>query len=238
MKVARIFLFASLAGAPALAIACHSSSDTSAGHDPAAGSGSAAWGSGKGKQKGAVYPVDVMAVESKKVDYVVQSPGEIDAFERVQVTARVAGVVDKVAFEEGKQVKKGDPLVIIEAERFQLAVNQAQAALTKAQANQADKEAALTRRQSATSDHPGLIPGEELATYQTAVSTAKADTASAQEAVKVAQVNLRDAYARAPIDGVIQTRTVETGQYVNTGYLMATLLQSDPLLLRFQVEPQ
>ena len=42
---------------------------------------------------------------------------------------------------------------------------------------------------------------------------------------------------RAPIDGVIQTRTVETGQYVQAGYVMATLLRSDPMLLRFQVEP-
>ncbi len=43
---------------------------------------------------------------------------------------------------------------------------------------------------------------------------------------------------RAPIAGIIQTRTVETGQYVNAGLVMATLLRQDPLLLRFQVEPQ
>jgi len=42
---------------------------------------------------------------------------------------------------------------------------------------------------------------------------------------------------RAPIAGTIQTRTVETGQYVQAGYVMATLLQSDPMLLRFNVEP-
>jgi RND family efflux transporter MFP subunit len=40
------------------------------------------------------------------------------------------------------------------------------------------------------------------------------------------------------MEGIIQTRTIETGQYVNTGYVMATLLRSDPMLLRFQVEPQ
>src|SRR5262245_27091098 len=40
------------------------------------------------------------------------------------------------------------------------------------------------------------------------------------------------------MEGVIQTRTVETGQYVQAGYVMATLLRSEPMLLRFQVEPQ
>jgi RND family efflux transporter MFP subunit len=209
-------------------------------HDDASGAtgpaGSA--GGGRGKQKGAVYPVDVMAVELRKVDYVVLAPGTIDAFERVQVTSRVAGVVDKVAFTEGAQVKKGDALVVIEAERYQLAVNSAKAALEKAKANQADMEAAATRRTGASADHPGLIPGEEVESYKTKALTAKADTDSAAEALKVAEVNLRDSFVRAPIDGTIQTRTVETGQYVNAGFLMATLLRADPLLLRFQVEPQ
>jgi multidrug efflux system membrane fusion protein len=221
-----------LVAAALLLAGCH--------HDDAgaAPSPSASFGGGRGKQKGAIYPVDVMAVELKKVDYIVLAPGNIDAFERVQVTARVAGVVDKVAFGEGAQVKKGDVLVVIEAERYQLAVNSAKAALAKAQANQADMEAAANRRQGASTDHPGLIPGEEIETYKTKALTAKADTAAAAEQLKVAEVNLRDSYVRAPIDGTIQTRTVETGQYVNTGYLMATLLRSDPLLLRFQVEPQ
>jgi RND family efflux transporter MFP subunit len=39
------------------------------------------------------------------------------------------------------------------------------------------------------------------------------------------------------MDGVIQTRTIETGQYVQPGYVMATLLRRDPMLLRFQVAP-
>jgi RND family efflux transporter MFP subunit len=242
-RAARAAFFIALACTPVVGAslaACHH--DDAAAQGPA-GAGSAGASAGRGggpggKQRGATFPVDVMAVESKKVDYVILAPGTIDAFEHVQVTARVAGVVDKVAFEEGSQVKAGQVLVVIEAERYQLAVNSAKASLAKAQATQADSEAAASRRTTASSANPGLIPAEEVATYKTKVETAKADTAAAGEQVKVAEVNLRDAYVRAPIDGAIQTRTVETGQYVNPGYLMATLLRSDPLLLRFQVEPQ
>jgi multidrug efflux system membrane fusion protein len=43
---------------------------------------------------------------------------------------------------------------------------------------------------------------------------------------------------RAPIAGVVQTRTVQQGQYVQPGAVMATILQRDPLLLRFQVSEQ
>ena len=187
---------------------------------------------------GANFAVDVMPTEAKTVNYIVQAPGTIDAFERIQVTARVAGVVDRVGFSEGQEVKKGDTLVVIDSGRFQLTVNSAKAALAKAKAAQSDSDAMAARRQGASEQHPGLIPSEEVETYKTKSLTAQADTAVAAEALKSAEVNLHDSFVRAPIEGTIQTRTVETGQYVNVGYLMATLLRSDPMLLRFQVEPQ
>ena len=194
-------------------------------------------GRGVGGEGGVAYTVDILQVESKKLDYVVTAPGAIEAFERVQVTSRVAGVVDRVSFKEGQDVKAGDVLVAIDSERFRLSVNSAKAALEKTQAAQKDVEAQVARREGASEKNPGLIPGEELETFRTKVLTAKADTSVASENVKVAELNLRDSFVKAPLGGTIQTRTVETGQYVQAGYVMATLLKSDPLLLRFQVEP-
>lgn len=211
--------------------------DAAAGAEPAASARGGARGRAGGAS-GVAIAVNVLAVAAKTVDYIVTAPGSLDAFERVEVTARVAGAVDKVAFREGQDVKKGDVLVVIDSERYQLAVNSAKASLDKVLAAQKDNEAMVARREGASEAHPGLIPGEELETYKTKTLTAKADTAVASEALKVAQLNLRDAFVRAPMDGTIQTRTVETGQYVSTGYLMATLLRSDPILLRFQVEPE
>jgi RND family efflux transporter MFP subunit len=56
--------------------------------------------------------------------------------------------------------------------------------------------------------------------------------------VLAASLNLRDAQIKAPIDGVMQTRSVETGQYVQPGLMLGTLLRRDPLLLRFDVSTQ
>lgn len=194
-------------------------------------------GGGKGGGAGLKYPVEVYPVEAHRVAYTVSSPGTIAAFERVQVTARVSGAVDKIAFSEGQEVKKGDVLVVIDSARYQSAVNSAKALLEKAKASEKDAAAMISRRQNASTEHPGLIPGEELATYETKDAMAKADTSVAEEAVRAAELNLRDSAVRAPMDGIVQTRTVETGQYVAAGYLMATLLRAEPMLLRFDVSP-
>jgi RND family efflux transporter MFP subunit len=192
-------------------------------------------GSGGGKLQ---YPVEVAPLEVRQMQYSVNAPGSIDAFQQVQITARVAGAVDKVAFTEGQNVKEGDPLVTIESERYSIAVAQAKSALAKAQATQKSAEAALNRRLEAQKESPGLVPGEEIEQKQTAVDTAKADVDAARQALSVANLNLRDSTVRAPIAGVVQTRTVQQGQYLQPGAVLATILQRDPLLLRFQVSEQ
>jgi multidrug efflux system membrane fusion protein len=181
------------------------------------------------------YPVQVAPLEIRQVQYNVMAPGSIDAFQQVQITARVAGAVDKVAFVEGQTVKEGDSLVVIEVERYQVAVDQAKAALDKTIAAHKAAQAELARRQGAVAAHPGLVAGEEIDQYATSVASTQADSDSAQQAVRVAQLNLRDATVRAPFAGVIQTRTVQGGQYLQPGTVLATLLQRDPLLLRFPV---
>lgn len=184
------------------------------------------------------YPVEVAPLEMRQVSYTVMAPGSIEAFQQVQITARVAGAVDRVAFVEGQQVKKGDVLATIETDRYQVAVDQAKAARARAQATEQASEAQLARRQGADQAHPGLVAGEEIATYETSVATSKADVAAADQAVRVAELNLRDAFVRAPIAGTVQSRTVQAGQYLQPGAVLATLGQRDPLLLRFGVTEQ
>jgi multidrug efflux system membrane fusion protein len=184
------------------------------------------------------FSVEVAPIALRQVGYVITAPGSIQAFEQVQVTARVGGAVDRVAFVEGQVVKGGDTLAVIEVDRYQVAVSQAKAAVDKAKAAEAQAEQQLARRQASNTEHPGLVPGEEVAVFQTNVQTAKADIQAADQLVRVAELNLRDAYVRAPIAGVIQTRTVETGQYLQPGAVLATLLQRDPLLLKFSVTEQ
>jgi membrane fusion protein, multidrug efflux system len=192
-------------------------------------------GGGPGGGRARKFPVEVQPVGARDVAYTRSAVGTVDAFEEIQVTSRVTGVVEKVRFREGESVKAGQPLVEIEPRRFQLAVESSRAALAKARAALADAEAGIARRETATRDNPGLVPGEELETWRTRVATAKAEVQAAQVALDRAQLDRRDADVRAPVAGILQTRTVRTGQYVQPGTVLATLIQRDPLLLRFDV---
>jgi membrane fusion protein, multidrug efflux system len=224
--LARIFIVVLAAGSIA-AVGCKKK-DAAAGQAPGAKPGIA----GRSRMS---FPVEVQPVATRSLIFSVGAVGAVEAFEKVQVTSRVAGVVDRVLFAEGSYANLGDTLVEIEPERFTLAVESAQATYDKAAAAKADAEAGLKRREAVQAQNPGLIPGEEVETWRTKVRLAMADLSQTQAALNQAKLNQRDAFVKAPFSGVVQTRTVQTGQYVQVGTVLATLVRRDPLLLRFRV---
>lgn len=179
------------------------------------------------------FPVEAAVVEVRRVEYVLDAVGSLDAFESVQATSRVAGAVERVRFREGDSVKAGAVLAEIEPGRYSLAVDGATATLARATAARADAERGLERRQKMNAE--GVASSEEVDTFRTRRDTATADEAAARSQLALAQLNLRDAFVRAPIDGVVQTRTVQTGQYLQPGAVLATIVRRDPLLVRFKV---
>ena len=218
------------------AAACRSSGDGGGASDGKPGArGGGGGGGGRGGRGVRPFPVDVQPVGTRDVTYSVSAVGAVEAFEEIQVTSRVTGVVEKVRFAEGQSVAAGQTLVEIEPRRFQLAVDAFAAAVEKARAALGEAQAGLARREKATHDNPGLIPGEEMETWRTRVATAKSEVRSAEGARDRAELDRRDAFVRAPAAGVLQTRTVRTGQYAQPGTVLATLIQRDPLLLRFDV---
>jgi membrane fusion protein, multidrug efflux system len=199
------------------------------------GSSAPASGKGGGGAGHIAYPVEVAPVAARDVEYTIAAVGSVEAYEVVQVTARVPGVVERVRFTEGDRVAAGQVLVEIEPARYRLALQAARAASEKASAARAEAEAGLARREGVDSTNPGLIPGEEIEAWSTRVRTAAAEYDLNQAAADQAAMNLRDATPSAPVGGIIQTRTVQTGQYVEAGTVLATLVRRDPLLLRFKV---
>jgi len=184
------------------------------------------------------FPVELATVTERQVEYSVHAVGSVEAFERVEVTARVPGAIEQVRFAEGDVVTPSQVLVEIEPARYRLSVDAARATMGRAEAGLAEAEAGLARREAVNRRNPDLVRAEDVDAWRTRVRMAEADLAQARAALALAELNLRDALVRAPVAGIIQTRTAQTGQYVQAGTVLASLLRREPLLLRFQVPEQ
>jgi RND family efflux transporter MFP subunit len=223
MPILRVLVAGAAAGMMvAVAGGCGSGDETPPGRRPG--------GAGR-----VAFPVEVTTLQPRRLDYEMRAVGSLEAFESVQVTARVEGVVERVLFAEGDRLQRGQVMAEVDPERYRLALEAARAALERALAGSAEAEAALARREGADETTPGVVSREEIEVARTRVLSQRAAAREAEVAVERRALDLRDAYVRSPLDGVADTRSVQTGRFVEVGDVLATLVRRDPLLLRFQV---
>ena len=149
--------------------------------------------------------METATVAARKVEYSVRAVGSIEAFEQVAVTARVAGVVERVRFREGDSVTAETALAEIEPERYRLATEAARAALAKAQATADEARNGLERRQAVNVKNPDLVRAEEVRErFQNGLATALEQT-DAQVAEFEAEVEVaRQGFARDVADLALQ----------------------------------
>ena len=164
-----------------------------------------------------------------------QYTGRFDPIEFVEVRARVTGYLDKIQFQDGADVKKGDTLFLIDRRPYKAALEQAQAALTSAKARLSFSQTDLERAQVLAKG--GNISEQVTDQRRQASQTAQADVDSAQAALRNAQLNYDFTEVKSPIDGRISRRLVTEGNIVITDQTMLTTIVSlDPVYFGFTVD--
>ncbi|HET9439101.1 MAG TPA: efflux RND transporter periplasmic adaptor subunit [Longimicrobiales bacterium] len=151
----------------------------------------------------------------------------------VTISAQVPGTMQRIAVDRGTAVREGQVLGVIQAEGIRGAAEGARAGVAAAQANlavarQRMESAETLRKAGAMSeiDYKAAAAGYEAARAQ--LAAARAQAAGAIEQAVSATV-------RAPMTGVINTRSVDVGENVNPGQELFTLVRSDELELAGQV---
>ena len=180
-------------------------------------------------------PVTVGVARTTDVPVYIHGIGTVQAYKMVTVKSRVDGQIMKVAFEEGQEVKAGDPLFQIDPRPFQ-------AALDQATANKQRSEAQLVGAQ-ADLDRYGKLIGSGFQSRQTfdqqkAITDAlKGAIAGDQAAIDTAKLNLSYADIRAPIDGRTGSRQVDPGNLVQASQntALVTITQTRPIFVDFTV---
>ena len=183
-----------------------------------------------------VYPVvEVEPVGTDDIEIYGEYVGRIRAQQFVEIRARVEGFLEKMLFEEGTYVRRGQPLFIIDPKVYEARVNKARAQLNKDKAIAQKAERDLQRirplyEQNAASqlDLDNAVASYESATA--AVAMSEADLTQAETALSYTTVS-------SPISGYISERSVDIGTLVgpNGKSLLATVVKSDTVRVDFSM---
>jgi membrane fusion protein, multidrug efflux system len=180
-------------------------------------------------------PVTAATIAKGDVDITLDALGTVTSLATVAVVSQVNGQLMRVAYTEGQEVKKGDPLVEIDSRPFQLALAQAQGALQRDQALLQNAELDLKRFQDLVKTN--AIPRQQLDTQTSLVLQDKGNVISDQAQIETQQLNISYCHIVAPVDGRVGLRLVDEGNYVTpsqtTGLVVIT--QLTPITVIFPV---
>lgn len=176
--------------------------------------------------------VEVTQPIQRDVPVYMELVGQAIGFQDVEIRARVEGFLETVAFTEGTLVRKGQLLYQIDPKPLQAAVANAKANLATWQArlekskNDVQRLTPLAKQQA--------VSQQELDNAVAAQDASVAQVDAAKAALEKAQLDLGYTTITSPIDGLIGTTKVKTGNLVGRGEstLLVTISQIDPILFR------
>jgi RND family efflux transporter MFP subunit len=183
-----------------------------------------------GQAGGTPPEVEVNRVVAEKLNVTLKLPGQLTAYEVVDIYPKVTGFVKWIKVDRGSRVKTGEQIAQLEAPELlaqraqaQSMFQSAESQLTAAQAKMAADQATY-RRMNGAAKTPGVVAPNDLEVAQKAAQADEANVAALQKGAQAAQDALRsvsqlEAYLNitAPFDGQVTTRYVHPGALVGPG---------------------
>ena len=182
-------------------------------------------------------PVMVGKVSQKTIPVEVRVIGNGEAYSTVQVKSQVDGQVERVYFQEGQDVKKGDLLFTIDRRPFEATLQQTQANVAKDTAQEKNAEAQAERNEQLFKE--GIISKDQYDQFRTNADALKAAVRADQAAVENAKIQLGYCSVFSPIDGRTGTLMIHPGNVVKANdAALVVVNQISPLYVDFSVPEQ
>lgn len=171
--------------------------------------------------------VTVISIQPQSINFSENLPARVQAFRTAEIRPQVGGIIEKVLFAQGSEVKAGQPLYKINSETFEADVNSNQAGLNKAEAEVNRLKIQLERYQQLLPSN--AISKQEVSNAEAQYRQAIADVAQMKALLARQNLNLQYATVRAPISGRIGKSFVTEGALVSQAdsNTMATIQQID-----------
>lgn len=178
--------------------------------------------------------VTAATVTATSLPRIVTASGSVSAWEAVPVGAETGGLVATAVFvDEGAYVRQGQPLVQLNDAVLRAQLGQQQAAVAAAEANVARDDAALGRAQELR--ERGFLSQASLDTALANQRASNAGLASARASLTEIRTRVNQATIRAPVAGMVASRSVTRGQIVQPGTELFQLVRDGRLELNAQI---
>jgi HlyD family secretion protein len=178
----------------------------------------------------------------------ITATGAVNAVTTVLVGTQVSGTIRNIYVDFNSPVKKGQLIAQIDPAIFEAQVAQARANLLSAEANGekavvalADAKRTMNRQRELFAQN--LVARSDLDAAETAydtaatqLSAAKAQVSQAEAALKIAETNLKYTRIISPVNGIVVSRNVDTGQTVAASFQTPTLFNIAQDLTKMQVD--
>lgn len=177
--------------------------------------------------------VSTITVEPQRAAVLAELPGRVDAVRDAQIRARVTGIVQKITFQQGADVKENQPLFKIDPASYKAAYDQAAAQLKQAQADLFSAKQLADRYTSLVKAN--AVSKQEYDNAIAAYRQADAAVAAAKANLQNASINLGYTNVTSPIAGRIGRALVTEGALVeaSSATQMAAVQQLDPVYIDF-----
>ena len=205
----------------------------------ASGASSGGPGGGRGGRGGAggnrPQPVTVAAVQRRDLAVAVDAIGSIAAANTAVVRAKVSGELKAIYFKEGQAVKAGQVLALIDPRPFEIARDQAHAALARDQAQLENARADLARYKDLVAKE--AAPRQQLDTQQALVRQLEATLLSDQATLDNAKLQLSYTRVAAPISGQAGLKQADLGNNITPSDVngLLSVAQTQPAAVVFAV---
>jgi membrane fusion protein (multidrug efflux system) len=187
-------------------------------------------------QTGAPILVTTLQLEAKSLPLVIETVGRTEGSKEVELRARVSGILEKRVYVEGSVVKAGAVLFRIDQAPFQIALDQARAALAEEQARNSQARRNADRIKELLAKN--LVSRNDADAAISAMEASDAAILRAQANVRQAELNLSYTQVVAPIGGIAGRALHSDGSLVTAGTesgLLTTVTQANPIWVRFAI---
>ena len=178
--------------------------------------------------------VGVITAEPRDVPVVYEQVGQTAGFRETEVRSRVSGILLKRLYQEGQEVKEGQPLFQIDPEPFKAALDQAKGALRQQEATLERTRADRERIEPLFKEN--AVSRKDYDDAKSAFDLAQASVDSARAKVRESELNLGYTLVTSPIAGIASKEARSEGSLVATSgdaSLLTTVAQLDPLYVNF-----